>query len=162
MVGVDGFRPALEESRTKGIHDNYEEMPLLRIEAVFGPESFECVLASDVIEHLTEEDALKLISQMERVARKKIIIFTPNGFLPQGEEFGNPYQRHLSGWTAAQMESLGYRVIGIEGFRCLRGYMASIRWKPRRFWLMTSLLSQFVTRNNPAWAFRILCMKVKQ
>jgi SAM-dependent methyltransferase len=161
-VGVDGFLPVIEQSRAKGIHDEYHQKSLLHIEKAFGAESFDCVLASDVIEHFREQDALNLISQMEKIARKKIIIFTPNGFLPQGEEYGNPFQKHLSGWTSHQMESMGYRVIGIEGFKCFRGEMARILWRPRLFWLMVSLLSQTFTGNHPSWAFRILCIKEKK
>jgi SAM-dependent methyltransferase len=162
VVGIDGFPPVIEQSRAKKIHDENLLMSLLQIEKVFGPESFDCVIASDVIEHFKEEEAIGLISQMENVARRKLIIYTPNGFLPQGGEFGNPFQRHLSGWTVSQMESMGYAVLGLQGFRCLRGEMACIRWRPTIFWLMVSLLSQRVTRNRPAWAFRILCVKLKQ
>jgi len=161
MVGIDGFAPAIEESRAKGIHEEYHRMPLLEIGNKFKPESFDCILASDVIEHFTKEEGISLIEQMERIARKKVIIYTPNGFLPQGEEYGNPMQRHLSGWTAREMERLGYRIVGIQGFRCLRGEMARIKWRPYRFWYMVSLLSQFITKNHPAWAFRILCVKEK-
>jgi len=161
MVGVDGFAPAVEESHAKGIHDEYHQMSLLEIGNKFKTESFDCVLASDVIEHLSEEEGMSLIWQMERIARKKVIIFTPNGFLPQGEEYGNPMQRHISGWTVSQMERLGYCIVGIQGFRCLRGEMAGIKWHPYRFWHIVSLLSQFITRNHPSWAFRILCVKEK-
>jgi hypothetical protein len=49
----------------------------------------------------------------------------------------------------------------LEGSKRLRGKMAPILWRPYRFWLMIFFLSQFVTRNHPAWAFRILCVKEK-
>lgn len=159
LVGIDGYLPVIEQSRAKGIHDEYHEMSLLDIEKRFGPKSFDYVLASDIIEHFRETDAQDLIAQMERVARKKVILYTPNGFLPQGEEYGNAYQRHLSGWSARQMEHLGYRVVGIEGLRWLRGEMARIRWRPWRFWLTASLLSQAIVRDRPRFAFRILCVK---
>ncbi|MDB4891928.1 MAG: hypothetical protein JWL61_3783 [Gemmatimonadetes bacterium] len=162
LVGIDGYLPVIEQSRAKGIHDEYHLMSLLDIEKEFGPKSFDCVLASDVIEHFLEGDAADLIAQMELVARKKVILYTPNGFLPQGEEYGNAYQRHLSGWSAAQMEARGYRVVGIEGLRCLRGEMARIRWRPWRFWLTVSLLSQRLVRNRPRFAFRILCVLERQ
>lgn len=159
IVGVDGHLPALEQSRAAGIHDEYLLTGVLELDRHFAPQSFDCVLASDLIEHLTEADGLKLISQMETIARKKVLIYTPNGFLPQGEEFGNPLQRHISGWRAEKMQALGYRVIGIEGLKGLRGEMARICWRPRRFWLMVSLLSQLFTDSRPRWAFRILCVK---
>lgn len=161
LVGVEAFLPAIEQSCAKGIHDVYHHSSILDILKTFGPESYESVLASDVIEHLTREDALNLIFQMEKVAQKKIIIFTPNGFLPQGEEFGNPLQKHLSGWSPRVMRSLGYSIIGIKGLRPLRGEMGRIRWHPRKLWAAVALLSQPFTRNLPSLAFSILGVKEK-
>lgn len=161
LVGVDGFAEVIEQSRAKGIHDDYRNMSILEIGTAFAPGSFDVVLACDVIEHLTKEDGFKLLEQMEKIARKRTIIFTPNGFLPQGEEFGNPYQRHISGWTADEMTARGYQVVGINGLRPLRGEMAQVRWRPHRLWLIVSLLTQLFTRDRPAWAFQILCVKEK-
>jgi SAM-dependent methyltransferase len=159
MVGVDAYAPVIEQSRARGLHDNYHVMNVLAIAERFPPRSFDCVLACDLIEHLKDEDALELMLQMERLARKKVIIFTPNGFLPQGEEYGNPLQRHLSGWTANQMAMRGYRVTGIRGLKCLRGEMAKIRWRPAALWYTISLLSQTFTERHPSLAFQLFCVK---
>jgi SAM-dependent methyltransferase len=159
VVGVDAFPKVIDQSRARGIHDEYHLMDALAIAERFPPRSFDCVLACDVIEHLKEEDALNLISQMELLARKKVIIYTPNGFLPQGEEYGNPLQRHLSGWTAKQMASRGYRVMGMQGLKYLRCEMARLRWRPVFAWQRISLLSQLLTERWPRFAFRLLCVK---
>lgn len=87
------------------------------------------------------------------------MIYTPNGFLHQGEVYGNPLQRHLSGWTVEEFSRMGFRVLGIEGLRPLRGEMAELRWKPRRFWLAVSLLSHLVVTTRPRLAFRLFCIK---
>jgi SAM-dependent methyltransferase len=158
-VGIDAFAPAIDSSRALGIHDEYYLMDALKIGEYFHPRSFDCVLASDLVEHLNEQDGLNLISQMEKIARKKVIIFTPNGYLTQGEYYNNPLQKHLSGWTPRQMRSLGYHVIGIQGLKWLRGELAQIRWRPTRFWLLVSLLTQLFTTTRPDWAFRLLCIK---
>ncbi len=159
MVGVDVFEPAIAESRAKAIHNEYYIMDILKIADKFPPKSFDAVVAFDVIEHLSEENAIDLICQMEKIAKNKVLLFTPNGFLPQGEEFGNPWQKHISGWTVRQMKSFGYRVYGIEGLIYLRGEMARIRWKPTIFWYYISLFSQIFTQGLPSLAFRILCVK---
>jgi len=159
MVGVDAYAPVIEQSRARGIHDDYHVMNVLAIAERFPPRSFDCVLACDLIEHLKEEDVLDLMGQMERLARKKVIIFTPNGFLPQGEEYGNPLQQHLSGWTANQMAARGYRVTGIRGLKCLRGEMAKIRWRPVGLWHGISLLSQIFTEKWPSLAFQLFCVR---
>ncbi|NPV06372.1 MAG: class I SAM-dependent methyltransferase [Anaerolineae bacterium] len=158
-VGVDAFRPALEESRAKGFHSEYLQLDIRALGQHFAPGSFDCVLASDVIEHLHKQEGLALISHMETIARKRVIIYTPNGFLPQGEAYGNPMQRHLSGWTVDEMLGLGFRVIGIEGLRPLRGEGARPRWRPSWFWRNVSLVTQPLVRDRPRLAFRLLCVK---
>jgi SAM-dependent methyltransferase len=158
-VGVDGHAPAIEASRRAGIHAEYHCMPVLDVGTRFAPHSFDAVLASDLIEHLEKPDGERLLDLMESLARRRVIVFTPNGFLPQGEVDGNPYQVHRSGWTVGEMRARGYRVFGINGWRPLRGELAAIRWKPRWFWERLSLLSQDWTTEDPTHAFQILCIK---
>jgi predicted TPR repeat methyltransferase len=159
LVGVDAFAPAIEKSRALGIHDKYFLMDALQIGEYFSPKSFDCVLAFDVVEHLNDRDGLNLIGQMEKIARRKVVLSTPNGHLSQGEYYNNPWQRHLSGWTAGRMRSLGYQVMGIQGLKFLRGELGHIRWRPYHFWLMVSLLTQLFTTTRPDWAFGLLCVK---
>ncbi|MBU4242294.1 MAG: SAM-dependent methyltransferase, partial [Nanoarchaeota archaeon] len=121
--------------------------------------SFDCVLASDLIEHLTKEEGNKLIKMMEKIAKKRVIIFTPNGFLPQGEFNKNPWQVHKTGWTVEEMQKKGYKIIGINGIKSLRKEFTTIKYKPRFFWTIISDLTQIWTRNHPKYAFQILCIK---
>jgi hypothetical protein len=112
-----------------------------------------------VIEHLTKEDGYNLISSMEGVAKKRAIIFTPNGFLPQDIYHDNEAQRHLSGWGPEEMRELGYRIIGIQGWKPLRGERGMIRFHPTVLWERFSLLTQILTTRLPKYAFRLLCVK---
>lgn len=158
-VGVDVFEPAIEESKKLKIHNEYKTIECKGIDSAFQKDSFDCVCALDLIEHLSKEDGLKLIDSMERIARKKVIIFTPNGFLFQGIHDNNPYQQHLSGWEVDEMKAMGYRIIGIGGFKFLKGEVAKIKWRPEFFWRRISLLSQIIVTNRPNLAFAILCIK---
>ena len=106
-VGVDAFKPSIEKSKKKNIHNQYYQMDVLDIGKNFQKDSFDCVLASDLIEHLTKKDGLNLLEMMEKIAKKKVIIFTPNGFLSQGEVNNNPWQIHKSGWDVKEMEKKG-------------------------------------------------------
>ncbi len=161
-VGVDAFLPSIEKSKKQGIHDKYYNINVLDIGEKFEPNSFDCVLASDLIEHLTKEEGIDLLNMMERIAKNKIVIFTPNGFLSQGEYENNRWQIHKSGWTAQEMEKRGYRVIGINGWKPLRGEYAELRFCPKLFWLLISDITQIFVRNRPAMAFQILCVKTKE
>lgn len=82
-VGIDAFEPAIATSRAHRIHDEYRCMNVLDIEKEIPDRSFDCAVALDLIEHLTKEDGLRLLGAMERIARRKVVVFTPQGFLPQ-------------------------------------------------------------------------------
>ncbi len=159
-VGVDGFLPSIEKSRANHIHHDYKQANLMEIDTVFEPKSFDVVLASDVIEHFEKADGLKLLEKMEKIARRKVIIFTPNGFQPQGEFDNNPYQLHRSGWTVDEMKSLGFSVYGMMGLKHLRGEFGEVKWKPKLFWHRVSVLTQPLVRNAPSLAYQLLCVKV--
>jgi Methyltransferase domain. len=158
-VGVDGFLPSIEQSRANQIHHDYKQANLLDIDTVFEPKSFDVVLASDVIEHFEKEDGLKLLEKMEKIARKKVIVFTPNGFQPQGEFDNNAYQMHRSGWTVEEMRMLGFKVEGMMGLKPLRGEFGEVKWKPKLFWHRVSVLTQPFVRNAPSLAYQLLCVK---
>jgi SAM-dependent methyltransferase len=158
-VGIDLHEPWLEESRAKGIHDEYHKMDVLDLGTRFDAESFDVALACDLLEHLEHDAGLRLLAAMEQVARRRVVILTPNGFVPQGETWGNPLQEHRSGWTVDEMRRLGYTVEGVNGLRILRGERGTIRWPPRFVWGKLARLSEPLARRFPRLAFHIICTK---
>jgi SAM-dependent methyltransferase len=158
-VGCDSFPGAIEKSQKEGIHDQYRLMNVLDLDKNFPPQSFDCVLALDLIEHLEKEEGVRLIAMMEKTAKKKVVIFTPNGFLPQQEYENNLGQIHKSGWSVEEMKEKGFRVKGIMGWKALRGNKGSLKFSPKTFWAIISNLTQMVVKKNPEWAFQILCVK---
>lgn len=161
-VGVDAHRPSIEKSRKDGIHDEYCEMDALNIGNKFDDESFDCVLASELIEHLTKGQGLKLLNMMERIAKKRVIVSTPNGYMPQSEYDGNPWQVHISGWTASEMRKRGYEVTGIDAWRPLTKKILSMRMRSRAFWAEVADITQILVKSHPEKAFRLLCTKTKK
>jgi SAM-dependent methyltransferase len=159
LVGVDLHLPSLKSSKQEGLHDLYVQMDALTIADVFGANSFDCVIALDLIEHFTKDDGYRLIEAMEAVARKRAIIFTPNGYLPQIPIDDNLLQEHQSGWDYLEMAKLGYKVYGIHGWRSLRGERAEIRFKPRLLGMYLAKLTQLVVESRPKYAFQIMCVK---
>lgn len=158
-VGVDGFQPSIDKSKVLGIHNDYMLMNVLDIDKTLPDNSFDCVLASDLIEHFEKDEGVKLLEAMERIASKRVIVFTPNGFLPQGEYDSNPFQVHKSGWSAGEMKSRGYRALGINGWKPLRVEEADFRFRPRLLWMLISDITQIFVRSAPEKAFHILCIK---
>jgi hypothetical protein len=158
-VGIDFFEPYLCRSQKANIHNEYRLLNALEIKNHFDAKSFDCVLAADMVEHLSKGDGLKLISIMERLARKKVIVFTPNGFLRQFEPDSDPYSTHLSGWEVGEFENLDFKVIGVNGWRLLRKERGFIRWRPVLMWDVISLLSEIPTAKHPKHAFQLFCVK---
>ena len=68
--------------------------------------AFAYVQCLDVIEHLEKNRGWLLLEHLARIACRRALLFTPNGFRPQ--ESDNPYQVHRSGWTADELRSEGW------------------------------------------------------
>jgi len=156
-VGVDIFEPYLEESKKKKIHNQYIKEDIRKVD--FKPNSFDAVIALDVIEHLTKKEGQELIKNMEKWARKKIIIFTTNGYVKQDEYNQNPLQKHKCGWTMDELKNLGFNIRGVNGLKKLRGYGSSIKYKPKFFWTRVSDLTQKITYYYPKAAFQLFAIK---
>ena len=166
-VGVEAFQPYLEETKKRKIHTEYIEK---RVEEVDFPQNcFDAVILLGVLEHLPEDTGYAMLKKAGKWAKKKVIVSTPNGFLPQEALDGNPFQRHLSGWSLETMEKLGFQCRGLSGWKWLRqeapsdgkkgGLFSSIRVRPKSFWFVVATLSQLVAHPFPKCAFEIFCVK---
>ena len=123
--------------------------------------SVDAVLLLQVLEHVEKSQGLSVLEEMERVARKAVILSTPNGFVEQDAVGGNPYQVHKSGWGIRELEALGYSVQGYEGFRAFKRPGTSLYRRPRS--LLANLdglgfLSSLL-RCWPHLAFQLLAVK---
>jgi len=156
-VGVELFKPYLEESKRKGVHSEYILADIREVE--FKPKSFDAAIAIEVLEHLTKQEGYELLKKMERWARKKIIITTPNGYLWQNGYDNNLLQEHKSGWSVEELEKLGFKVFGMNGWKKLRGYKGEMRYKPAFFWARVLYLTQKVTYRYPKLAFQLFAVK---
>lgn len=58
----------------------------------FVDESFDVVICLDVLEHLSLPDASHAINEMKRIARKKVIIYTPSAFETNDEHVENVWE----------------------------------------------------------------------
>lgn len=160
-VGVEGFLPYLEESKKKKIHNKYINADVKEVDFEAG--SFDAVIAIDVLEHLKKEDGWALLAKMEAWSKKKIIIFTPNGFIAQDDYDSNSLQVHRSGWSVCDLENLGFKVRGMNGLKKLRGtYRSFVRFKPALFWELMSDCTQKITYFLPEAAFALFAVKGKK
>jgi len=156
VVGVDRYLPSLKRNRELS---TYSALVNSDIHALpFGPQSFDAVVALDVIEHFQREDGFRLLDAMERTARRRVVVYTPNGFVPQAAG-DNPWQEHRSGWTVDDFMTRGYLVYGIYGRKDLRGEYARLTRRPRILWEAVSAFSQLGLRDRPAEAFALLAVR---
>jgi SAM-dependent methyltransferase len=159
LVGVDGYAPSLDEARRDGTHDEYVLGDVKKVGELFGDRKFDACVALDVIEHLEKADGWRMLESMERLATKRVIIFTPNGFVPQKSKDGD-LQEHLSGWTADEMRARGYRVLGMYGPKSMRGEYHQVKHRPRALWVLVTLgLHYLYTRSRPQKSAAIFCVK---
>ena len=129
LVGVDAWKKVFKLSEYDlVIYENIK-----KIGKLFAESSFDVVTAIDVIEHLPKEDGFKLIKDMERIAKKKVLIFTPKIWTENRDSFENPvywsygnknYNLHRSLWTEKDFIELGY-----DFLRCQEGYILAGKLK---------------------------------
>ena len=159
LTGVDGYAPSIQAAEKQGTHDEYHLADVRTVDELFGERRFDACIALDVIEHLEKQDGLRMLESMERLATKRVVIFTPNGFVPQKSKNGD-LQEHLSGWLPDEMRERGYIVTGMHGPKNLRGEYASLKHSPKVFWGAISVMAHYLyTRRNPEKSFSIFCCK---
>lgn len=138
-VGVDVFRQNLllaKKERT------YREYLLADVRYLpFKRRTFDIILCLQVIEHLPKKEATNLVTHIEALARRQVVITTPIGFLPQ-KATDNPYDIHISGFTPNEFLYRGYKIkkIGITKFYAQEGIA---------FKKSSSLLSSFLYAIEP-------------
>lgn len=114
IVGVDIYEPYLKaiESSVPYVVVKYD---VRKLKDIFLADSFDVVYAIDIIEHLERKDSLDLINQCKKIARKALVIETPNGYIPQDIDIlgygAHKYQTHRSGWGVKDLENLGFKCV---------------------------------------------------
>jgi ubiquinone/menaquinone biosynthesis C-methylase UbiE len=153
FVGSDIFRPYLKIVKYHRVYDDV----VLHDAAVlpFKSDAFDACLASEVIEHLDKKAGVNFLNEIERVARKRVIIITPNkaeiregALTPVGF---NPWEAHKSSWAVCDFTRRGYKVYGI-------GFRFHHRFGKLGFFL-NRLFTIFTSRLIPSMANELIAIK---
>ena len=114
LIGIDAWLPYVDQLRKE--LSSLKHIYLWHLEldgqllSVARSGSIDVSLAIDVVEHFKKNGALSLIRQIERISRKWVVIFTPNGFLPQERKDNREYQLHRCGFVPTELEDIGYDI----------------------------------------------------
>ena len=88
------------------VHDYcYNEMMIgdaLKILPDLPDNSYELVLAIDILEHFDNADGLIFLSHLKRISSKAALVSTPKEFVVQ-EVAANPYENHRSLWSENEL-----------------------------------------------------------
>ncbi len=155
-TGVELFEASYHNGVESGRHNQYIREDLTKVR--FEPKSFDAAVMLDVLEHLDKEAGSALLERMEKWAKRRVIIFTPNGFHHQECYDDNPLMKHKSGWTVEDFHKRGYRVCGVRGFKALKedhGHEATVETLKDRLVDLT----QIFTYHFPSAAFQLYCVK---
>jgi SAM-dependent methyltransferase len=101
-IGVEAWEPYINEYDLIKRYDTIINEDICKIDfSVLN--DVDLVLAGDVLEHMTKEDAVRVINDLLQIS-KNIIISIPIVYYPQDEIDGNPFEIHIKdNWSHTEM-----------------------------------------------------------
>lgn len=108
-TGIDLFKPYIEIGKKLKVHDQYIISDIRKLE--LAQKSFDVVLALQVLEHLNKKDAWAVLDNLEKIAKKQIIISTPIGKMYHPPVDNNKLQLHKSAFYPEEFEKRGYNIV---------------------------------------------------
>jgi SAM-dependent methyltransferase len=136
LTGVEINDHYISRQDKLNIYDEIVPMDIRTGLTIFEDNSFDLIMMSHVIEHIEKNTAFKVIEQLKRICRGRLIILCPEGNAivykgRKGNKFEHDY--HLSMWRASDFEKLGFNIKQLR-FSHSAGRMVS--WFERIwFWL---------------------------
>ncbi len=120
LVGLDIFKKKFNMPEYDVvIFDNSN-----KINELFLDKSFDIVTGIDFIEHLKKEEGFEIMKKAEKIARKKVIFFTPRKWSenkqavedPEYWSHNNPANYHQSLWNDEDFIKQGYEIVPFQGY----------------------------------------------
>jgi len=156
---VNIWEPYIQKHIKEGNYSHCWQEDILTMP--YPEKTYDAIVMCDVLEHLERKDVYyyDLFRRFENCARKKVILFTPNGFMENDEVDGDPYQRHVSAWFPEDFQREGYKVRGATGFHWLYGKAGIVKRRPRTPMEYYGQLSQLVIYYFPNLAWHSYAVK---
>jgi len=129
LIGIDIHKPYLDLAKRKHVYDDLVLCDASKL--AFKADSFNLVLASEVIEHLPKNKGMELLADIERICKGRSIITTPNGYFPQDSLIESEF--HRSEWCVRDFRIRKYRVRGL-GLKLVKSFKKHVY-----LWIFLSL-----------------------
>ena len=156
---IEIFEPYVDMHNRKGDYRKCWHGNLLGADLPL--KEYDAVVMLDVLEHLpaVEVERVKLFDNMERCARKRVILFTPNGFVENPLVDDDPHQAHVSAWEPEVYRERGYTVHGATGLRWILGVGSLPKYHPYSVMAIIAMTSMRLIYNKPEWAWHSYAVK---
>lgn len=125
LEGIELHKPTFDEC-IKYHEETYDALHLgCAIEFMKNTKAkWDAIICAELIEHLKPEQGIELLKLCKD--KSELSIFTsPIGFAAQGAMYGNPHQRHISGWEPEDFGKAGYKTFALFKMHNLGVYAAS-------------------------------------
>ena len=120
VVGVEIWEPYIEKFNLK---DRYDKI-IVKDVRLIDDFDYDLVIFGDVLQHMSEEDAVKLWNKVSKQARAAIIAI-PIIQYPQGAHEGNPYEVHVEeDWNPEKVKKAFCSIVESKEFEVTGVYVA--------------------------------------
>lgn len=166
ITGIDIHEKSLQDAKKQNVYTKLLRGSVNKVLAklIKNNEKYDVIFCSQLIEHVSKKEGEKMLALFEKLAKKRIIVCTPKGYLEQPYEHElhrNHYQEHKSGWEICEFLLKKYNVYGV-GLSVVWGEKGLGRSKN----MLVAIVAQFVsflctpvTYYQPAIAAGLLCVK---
>ncbi|MEF9426871.1 MAG: GNAT family N-acetyltransferase [Candidatus Mariimomonas ferrooxydans] len=124
---IEGFEKYITDLH-KSVYNEIFVSDVQKILKKTGDNSYDAVLAIDILEHFRKEDGIIFIKELQRTG-KNVILATPVKDIRQVVP-ENPLEDHLSLWNSEELKSLNFRILTDTSF--IAGIYSSSDSQPAR------------------------------
>lgn len=115
-VAVEVWGPYVNEFNLRAKYDNVinNDVRFIPFEDRVNKSPFDLIIFGDVLEHMPEDHARKLILRAKQSFRW-ILVSIPIVHAPQGAVNGNPYEEHVKHWSFDEMHEAMGKCMAFKG-----------------------------------------------
>lgn len=116
VTGIDLFEPHIRALEREGTYDRL--LSASATELPFPDKSFDSAVACEILEHLSQADGPRLMSELRRVCRRSFVVTTPNFDCLRGGgetmDGFNEHEAHKHNFLYGEFKSLGFtQIVGL-------------------------------------------------